>query len=65
MNRNRESYFFIDIQSKGIYPSYIDRLFKEKNIQLSMYDNYLEIMKDHTVDFIALNSSNNVFAYLI
>lgn len=30
MNRNRESYFFIDIQSKGIYPSYIDRLFKEK-----------------------------------
>ena len=55
MNRNRESYFFIDIQSKGIYPSYIDRLFKEKNIQLSMYDNDLEIMKDHTVDFIALS----------
>jgi hypothetical protein len=30
LNKNRESYFFIDIQSRGTYPAYADRLFAEK-----------------------------------
>ncbi len=55
MNRNRESYFFIDIQSKGEYPRYAHRIFEEKDIKLSINESDLEILKNHTVDFIALS----------
>lgn len=55
LNKNRESYFFIDIQSKGEYPSYTQRLFEEKNIKLNISENDLDILKNNTVDFISLS----------
>ena len=32
IEKNRDQYFFIDVQSRGYYPSYTKRLFEENNI---------------------------------
>lgn len=55
LQKNRESYFFIDIQSKGQYPSYAQRIFKEKNVHISMEKDDLDILERNTVDFISLS----------
>lgn len=54
IEKNREQYFFIDVQVRGDYPSYAKKLFEEKNIRLNIQDNDLEILK-YTVDFISLS----------
>ncbi len=54
IEKNREQYFFIDVQVRGAYPSYAKKLFEEKNIKLDVQDNDLEILK-YTVDFISLS----------
>lgn len=55
LQKNRESYFFIDIQSKGEYPSYSRRIFEEKKIEIMMEKDDLAILKENTVDFISLS----------
>lgn len=55
IEKNREQYFFIDIQSNGKYPSYAKRLFEEHNIKLEIEDKDLEILEKYTVDFISFS----------
>jgi 6-phospho-beta-glucosidase len=59
IEENREQYFFIDIQSRGYYPSYSKRLFKEKNININFEDGDLELLEKYTVDFISFSYYNS------
>jgi len=55
ITRNREQYFFIDIQSRGEYPTYSKRLFEEHNISLEILEGDLELLRKHTVDYVAFS----------
>lgn len=55
MEKDREQYFFIDVQSQGEYPSYAKRFFKDHNIHIEMVEGDKEILKNHTVDFIGFS----------
>ena len=52
MNKNRENYFFIDVQSRGAYPAYALKEMERKGINIKMEDGDAEILKKYTVDFI-------------
>ena len=55
MTRANESFFFIDVQAKGEYPRYAERMFAEKNIKLEMEADDLAILKAHPVDYVAFS----------
>ncbi|GHU62228.1 beta-glucosidase [Clostridia bacterium] len=55
LNANREGYFFVDVQSRGYYPSYSRRLFEELKIKLEIQDGDLEVLKKYTVDFVSFS----------
>ncbi|QDP39198.1 glycoside hydrolase family 1 protein [Radiobacillus deserti] len=44
-----------DVQVRGEYPSFIDRYFRENNINIEMEDGDLELIKQGTVDFISFS----------
>ena len=54
MQKNRELYFFSDIQVRGYYPSYAASIFREKGVSLEMEPEDAEILKN-TVDFVSLS----------
>ncbi len=56
---DRESYFFIDVQSRGEYPSYALKKMEQENINVNMTPSDLELLKENTVDFIALSYYNS------
>ncbi len=53
--RNRDNYFFIDVQSRGSYPNYVKKFLERKNITLKMEDGDLELLKKYTVDYIGFS----------
>jgi 6-phospho-beta-glucosidase len=53
LEKNREQYFFIDIQTRGEYPSYAKRLLESIEIKASPED--FTILKQNTVDFISFS----------
>lgn len=55
MESDRENYFFIDVQSRGYYPSYALKLFERKQIELEMDKEDAAILKENTVDFISFS----------
>lgn len=55
MDRDRESFFFIDVQARGYYPSYAKRFFKENNISLVTEPQDEEILAAHTADYLAMS----------
>lgn len=55
MELDRESFFFIDVQSKGEYPGYTKRFFRERGIELQMEEGDLELLRQHTVDYIGFS----------
>lgn len=55
MQKNRISFFFADVQSKGVYPSYAKRLFAENDVNLKMEVGDEELLKKYTVDYIAFS----------
>lgn len=55
INADREGYFFIDVQSRGYYPSYTKRFFKENAIEIKMENEDKELLKENTVDYIAFS----------
>ncbi len=59
MKRDRENYFFIDVQARGEYPAYAKKLLEQKDIQLEMGPWDTRILKEHTVDFISLSYYNS------
>ena len=52
---NRNNYFFVDVQSKGEYPTYILNEWEKENIHIEMLPNDLEILKNNTVDYISFS----------
>ncbi|WP_297077513.1 6-phospho-beta-glucosidase [uncultured Enterococcus sp.] len=52
---DRENFFFIDVQSRGEYPAYALKELERKGIELPIEDGDLELLKEHTVDFISFS----------
>lgn len=55
MDKDRESYFFIDVQSRGEYPGYAKRYFRENNLFITIEEADEEILKNNTVDYIGFS----------
>jgi 6-phospho-beta-glucosidase len=55
MGRDREHYFFVDVQSRGEYPNYAKKMFERLNINLKMEDGDEELLKNNTVDFVSFS----------
>ncbi|OYP01708.1 glycoside hydrolase, partial [Lachnotalea glycerini] len=55
IEKNQDTYLFIDVQVRGKYPSYAQRIWNEKNVTLNMQKGDKEILQANTVDFIAFS----------
>lgn len=55
LDKDRENYFFIDVQSRGAYPAYALKELERKGINIEMEDGDKELLKNHTVDFISFS----------
>ncbi|MGW9102471.1 glycoside hydrolase family 1 protein [Priestia megaterium] len=52
---NQFNHFFTDVQVRGEYPRFINRLFKEKGIKIEKQVGDDELLKAHTVDFLSFS----------
>lgn len=55
MEKDRENYFFIDVQSRGEYPNYAKKMFERMSITLEMEAEDEKLLKNNTVDFISFS----------
>ncbi|RAW18384.1 6-phospho-beta-glucosidase [Paenibacillus taichungensis] len=55
MEQDRESFFFIDVQSKGAYPGYTKRFFREHEIVIDMQPEDADILMQNPVDYIGFS----------
>ncbi|AGB40056.1 beta-glucosidase/6-phospho-beta-glucosidase/beta-galactosidase [Halobacteroides halobius DSM 5150] len=55
MKRERELFFFTDVQARGYYPSYMDRIWAEDDIDIEMKEEDEVILKEHTVDYVGFS----------
>lgn len=55
MQRNRMQYFFADVQIRGEYPAYALKYFEDNNIHLQIESGDEEIIKNNTMDFLAIS----------
>jgi 6-phospho-beta-glucosidase len=55
LQQDRNTLFFSDVQSRGYYPSYIKSYWIENDIKIEMEDGDLEILREHTVDYIGFS----------
>ncbi len=55
LGKDRENYFFIDVQARGYYPSYVTRFFEKNGIKIDITDEDKDLLKKHTVDFISFS----------
>ncbi|WP_113868194.1 6-phospho-beta-glucosidase [Paraliobacillus ryukyuensis] len=55
MEKDRESFFFIDVQSRGKYPGYAKRFFRDNDLTIKMEDGDEEILRNNTVDYIGFS----------
>lgn len=55
IEKDRENYFFIDVQSRGSYPNYAKKFFEREKIDIGMTPQDEKILKEHTVDFISFS----------
>lgn len=59
MKKDRENYFFIDVQVRGEYPAYAEKFLERAGIRLKMGPWDRKILKEYTVDFISLSYYNS------
>lgn len=59
MKKDRENYFFIDVQVRGEYPAYAEKFLEQAGIRLEMGSWDRKILKEYTVDFISLSYYNS------
>lgn len=52
--KERETFFFADIQVRGYYPNYMKRFFKENDIHINIEEADIAILRN-TVDFISFS----------
>lgn len=55
MRKDRENYFFIDVQARGEYGCYAKKILEREGICLEMGQDDLKLLKENTVDFISLS----------
>ncbi|KAF1299208.1 6-phospho-beta-glucosidase [Enterococcus sp. JM4C] len=55
IKKDREGFFFIDVQARGTYPSYGLKKLERAGIHLPILDGDLELLKDNTVDFVSFS----------
>ncbi len=55
LNKNRENYFFIDVQSRGKYPAYALLELERKGIKIPFVEGDKELLSNNTVDFISFS----------
>ncbi|MCR3759058.1 6-phospho-beta-glucosidase [Clostridium felsineum] len=55
IEKDRENYFFIDVQSRGEYPNYAKKMLERKGIKLNIEEGDEELLKNNTVDFISFS----------
>lgn len=55
MEKDRENYFFIDVQSRGEYPAYARKLFEKNDLHIEMTPEDEEILRKYTVDYISFS----------
>ncbi|MDQ0416625.1 6-phospho-beta-glucosidase [Croceifilum oryzae] len=55
MEKDRESFFFIDVQSRGEYPGYAKRFFQDHQLTIEMAESDEELLKKYTVDYIGFS----------
>lgn len=53
--KDRENYFFIDVQSRGAYPNYAWKQMERLNAIPEMEPEDLDILRSNTVDYISLS----------
>lgn len=56
---NQENYFFVDVQSRGYYPSYAVKRLEKRGVFPQMEPEDVEILKKHTVDFVSFSYYNS------
>lgn len=49
------NFFFSDVQARGYYPSYMERYFTERNIEVIFEQEDEDILRNGTVDFVSLS----------
>ncbi|AXO18188.1 TPA: 6-phospho-beta-glucosidase [Providencia stuartii] len=54
MEKDRENLFFIDVQVRGYYPAYAQRIFRENKVTLLVTEEDEQILKN-TVDFVSFS----------
>ena len=55
IEKDRENYFFIDVQSRGEYPAYALKQLEREGIKIPFAKGDVELLKNHTVDFISFS----------
>ena len=55
INRDREGYFFIDVQARGKYPNYALKKFAREELTILMEDGDQEILAAAPVDFVTFS----------
>ncbi|NLL29627.1 MAG: 6-phospho-beta-glucosidase, partial [Clostridiales bacterium] len=55
MEKDRNNYFFIDVQARGEYPGYAKKFLERNNIKIEMGPEDEKILKENTVDYIAFS----------
>ena len=55
LNKDRENYFFIDVQARGYYPSYAIKEFERLGIEFNNSEEDIKTMRENTVDFISFS----------
>ena len=59
LQKDRENYFFIDVQARGSYPAYALKFFEQAGLDIDMSAEDLQVLREHTVDFISLSYYNS------
>lgn len=55
LEKNHENYLFIDVQARGAYPAYAERLFEENGVLLKMEEGDSSLLSRNTADYIAFS----------
>ena len=55
MGKDRDNYFFIDVQSRGYYPSYALKRLEQEGITIPFEEEDKELLRNNTVDFISFS----------
>lgn len=59
---DRLGYFFVDVQSRGYYPTYALKMFEREGLNIKMTEEDLELLRKYTVDFISFSYYNTRIA---